>query len=591
MSNLSTVFTTDTEEVHQDTTTDNQATSEYPDTHDTESAKAGQLPYPSLQECFDIVHNDKVGHMGAKKTWTRLNDTFSGHTIPFRVVEELVSSCDNCIKTRLGMRDALLPTIRTLKPPHSRSAIGIDAVEITPHSDEGYTHLNVIVNLHTKHLFLQPVKEVTGLSLANTCWKYWSLFGHTDMVISDLGPDLNSKIFNHLCTYMGMRHAFSIADRHANGCERIIGEVVRHLRAMVYDNGESKAQLDIFADPSWIDSMTYLHNSEISSELGDLTPNQLTFGSDSSSYLTMGTDGLPPAPHKRLSDLDTHLAELRRRTSVFQAKLIAERAIVGPTVTTQNLYQAGDFILFDKGAKVHPKMSHRYFGPYEVISQYKNDITARHMAMHHVVTVNVTDVKIYSGSRDRAYHMAMRDHDQHEIDTIISYTGNTKTRTSMTFTIRYSDGDVREVGWNKDLFDCEAYEIFCKRQAPTYHLQWTVPNANAWIADMNSEPITKCAPGDHVFIDIRIYGEDWYDSLMLPNSAITTYVTPATCTHWFHRTSHKKLTIRDDRSQHTYALNTHQIFCFVHCDINPTNMVLIDDELTIRYPQLDQMAT
>jgi hypothetical protein len=202
------------------------------------------------------------------------------------------------------MKDALLPTIRTLKPPHSRSAIGIDAVEITPHSKDGFTHINVIVNLHTKHLFTQPVKEVTGLSLANTVWKYWSLFGHTDMVISDLGPDLTSEIFQHLCTYMGMRHAFSIANRHANGCERIIGEVVRHLRAMVYDNSESKAQLDIFQDPSWLDSMNYLHNSEISSELGGFTPNQLTFGSDSSSYLTMGQDGLPLNPNERLQALD-----------------------------------------------------------------------------------------------------------------------------------------------------------------------------------------------------------------------------------------------------------------------------------------------
>jgi hypothetical protein len=587
MTDLCTVFTNteDTEDTDQlGDTVDKCA-----DTHDTESAKLGQLPYASLQDCFDLVHNDKVGHMGAKKTWTRLNDTFSGHNIPYRVVEELVSSCDNCIKTRLGMKDALLPTIRTLKPPHFRSAIGIDAVEITPHSEDGFTHLNLIINLHTKHLFIQPVRGVTGLTLANSVWKYWSLFGHTDMVISDLGPDLNSTIFQHLCTYMGMRHAFSIANRHANGCERIIGEAVRHLRAMVYDSSERKAQLDVFADPSWLDSLTYLHNSEISSELGGFTPNQLTFGSDSTSYLTMGKDGLPPKPNERLLALDTHLTELRKRSGVYQAKLVAERAVAGPSVATQNAYQAGDFILFDKGAKVHPKMSHRYFGPYEVISQYKNDITARHMAMHHVVTVNVTDVKIYAGSRDRAYHMAMRDHDQHVVDTIISYSGNTKTRTSLTFTIRYTDGDIREVPWSKDLFDCEPYEIFCKRQAPTYHLQWTVPNANAWIADMNAQPITKCVPGDHVFVDIRIYGEDWYDSLMLPNSALTTYVTPYTCTHWYHRTSHKKISVRDDRSQRTYALTPHQVFCFVHCDYNPT-MILIDDELALRYPQLDHMA-
>jgi hypothetical protein len=560
--------------------------SQFADTHNTESIKADQPPLATVQECFDAVHNGKVGHMGAKKTWARLNDTFSGHCIPFRVVEELVATCDNCIKTRLGMQDALIPTIRTLKPPHARSAIGIDAVEITPHSVDGYTHINVIVNLSTKHLFMHAVKGVTGLSLANSVWKYWSQFGHTDTIISDLGPDLNSAMFQQLCSYMGMRHAFSIANKHANGCERIIGEVVRHLRATVYDNSESKAQLDVFTDPSWLDSMNYLHNSETSTELGGLTPNQLTFGSDSSSYLLMGKDGLPPNPHERLLALDTHLTELRRRSSVFQAQLVAERAIVGPSLDKQNLYQPGDFILFDKGAKVHPKMSHRYFGPYEVITQYKNDITARHMVTHQVVTVSVSDVKIYSGSKDRAFKMAMRDNDQHLVDTIISYTGNRELRTSMTFTVRYTDGDIREVGYHQDLFDCQPYEDFCRRQAHTYHLQWPTAASDKWISDKNKEAITMCIPGDNVYINIRIFGDDWYDQLMLPNSALNTYVTPFTCTHWYHRTSHKKISVRDNRSLLTYSLNAYQVFCFAHSEFNPNLMVLIDDDFATHYPQV-----
>jgi hypothetical protein len=557
------------------------------DTHDTESLKMDQAPFATVQQCFDSVHNGQVGHMGAKKTWTRLNDTYSGHCIPFRVIEELVAECDNCVKTRLGMQDALSPTIRTLKPPHARSAIGIDAVEITPHSVDGYTHINVIVNLFTKHVFLHAVKGASGLSLANSVWKYWSLFGHTDSIISDLGPDLNSAMFKQLCSYMGMRHAFSIANRHANGCERIIGEIVRHLRATVYDNSESKAQLDVFNDPSWIDSMAYLHNSEICSELGGLTPNQLTFGSDCDKYLTMGTNGMPSNPLEHLMTLDTHLAELRRRSSVYQAQLVAERAVAGPSIDQQNRYQPGDFVLFDKGAKVHPKMSHRYFGPFEVMEQYKNDITARHMVTHQVVTVSVSDVKIYAGTRDRAYKMAMRDHDEHVVDTIISYTGNRELRTSMTFTVRYSDGDVREVGYHQELFDCQAYEDFCRRHAHTYHLQWPATASKQWIADKNKEAITMCIPGDHVYINIRIFGDDWYDTLMLPNAALNTYVTPFTCTHWYHRTSHRKISVRDNRSERTYGLNTHQVFCFVYREFNPLTMVLIDNDFATRYPQVN----
>ena len=42
------------------------------------------------------------------------------------------------------------------------------------------------------------------------------------MVISDLRGDLNFNLFAELLMLIGMRHTFSIADRHANGSERTI---------------------------------------------------------------------------------------------------------------------------------------------------------------------------------------------------------------------------------------------------------------------------------------------------------------------------------------------------------------------------------
>ena len=66
--------------------------------------------------------------------------------------------------------------VRSLKPPHSRSAIGIGAVKKTE---------NLVVAI----------------------WKYRTTYGHTDMVISNLGNDLYSKLFADLVKLMGMRHA------------------------------------------------------------------------------------------------------------------------------------------------------------------------------------------------------------------------------------------------------------------------------------------------------------------------------------------------------------------------------------------------
>ena len=280
--------------------------------------------YISAEECLKKVHNARVGHMGGRTTWMRLNKFFPGHRIPYKDVADFVATCPACVKTRLGMKETLVPIVRDLKPSNARSAIRIDALQISPPGKDGHTLINVVVNLFTKLVFMEAVKDVTALTLTNSVWKIWSYYGHTDVIISDQGPDLNSQLFEQLTEYMGMRHTFSIADKHANGCERVLGEVVRHLRALVYDYSERNEQKDIFADPTWIPTAQYILNSEISTETGS-TPFELTFGSDAKIYEQMGKAGFPDNPHSRLTVLNSHLEDIRSISKAYQERLKRER--------------------------------------------------------------------------------------------------------------------------------------------------------------------------------------------------------------------------------------------------------------------------
>jgi hypothetical protein len=314
----------------------------------------------------------------------------------------------------------------------------------------------------------------------------------------------------------------------------------------------------------------------------------LTFGSVSDAYLRIGKGGLPVTPQRRLQALDSQLAEVRKRSKAYQDKLTLERAVKGAPEGKQNQYQPGDFVLFDKGAKVHPKMSHRFFGPYEVKHQQKNDLDVQNLVTHQHVTVSVEDVKLYAGSRERAYKMAMRDQDQHVVDTIISFTGNSELKSSMMFTIRYQDGDIREMAWTPDLDDSVAYEAFAKRHAYLHHLQWTSSLAAKWMANMRKQEITTCQPGDTIYINIRVFGDDWYDELLLPNSALNTYVAEFSCTNWYHRKSRRVISIASRTAKTTYRLNNLHVFRYVHLTYNPATMVLIDDDFVLKYPQVLQ---
>ena len=134
-------------------------------------------------EIFKAVHNATVGHWGAIETWRRMNKFAAGHGLSQKDVAELVMQCANCEKNRREKEDKLVPIARSLKPPHSRSAIGIDAVEVTPHGKSGESHIYVVVNLFTKLTVLSKGTEVSAENLVAAIWTYWTTYGKTDSIL------------------------------------------------------------------------------------------------------------------------------------------------------------------------------------------------------------------------------------------------------------------------------------------------------------------------------------------------------------------------------------------------------------------------
>ena len=134
------------------------------------------------------------------------------------------------------------------------------------------------------------------------------------MIISDLGSDLNSKVFANLVKLMGMRYTFSIADRHANGSERTIKEVVRHLRAIAYDNRIT----DIYDDPLMIPSVQYMLNSHKSSETS-FSAYELIFGTQDLIYTDLlNKEAKTFNSQQKLQRLISNAATLREVSTEFQ---------------------------------------------------------------------------------------------------------------------------------------------------------------------------------------------------------------------------------------------------------------------------------
>ena len=529
----------------------------------------------------------KGGHWGVKNTWRRLNQQFPGHGISQLEVSNLVDACVNCQKTRQRFTQELVPITRSLKPPDAHTVIGIDELTITPHGKNGETHLVAIVNLFTKHIALYPVKTIDALSLCQSVWSYWCAFRRTDMILSDLGPALNSDLFEQLRKLAGITHKFSIVDRHKNGVERSLREVQRHLRAIVYDTRVT----DIFDNPVVVPTVSYVMNENQSAETGYISPFDLTFGpSDRLRQSILSSSPKVEVTHKFLKQLTIVLTNVRQVSQEFQSKLDEKRGVDSVSPNVQNRYCKGDLVMHYPGPKPSPKLSARFRGPFIVLSHYKNDVEIKDVLTEAIQKRSSATLQPFFGSLDQAKEAAMRDKEQFVVKRIISHQGNSKKRTLMTFKVEFEDGDLVNIPWTHDL-ECQAFDEYCNSLPFLEHLTRDAMSAAKWISQLNRQPIISVQPGDLVWVDLRYFGDLWFESLFLPNPDTVRYVVRFEYVRWYHKTSRSAIV-----AQFLLGVKKHNFFTLTSYDVyawggvkeikETSGIVKVDAAFVQRFPQV-----
>jgi hypothetical protein len=270
-----------------------------------------------VSEILSKVHGGRTGHHGERRTWELLNQHFPGHSIPYRMVSEYVSECGVCQKDRLGMLppDLLQPVVRSLKPEHARSVVGIDTLTVTPADVHGNQYMLVVVALFSKFVALYPVKDKGALTTAGVLFQFFTTYGGFDAVASDPGSDFMSSVVEHLNQWLGIRHIVSLVDRHeSNGVEGTNKLVLRHLKALIMD----ERILNQWSEPHNVCSIQYVLNSFCSSESG-ITPYEAMFGSADRSYFQFDDKlGKTSGMHEYVQKLDMSLTTVRTISKEFQ---------------------------------------------------------------------------------------------------------------------------------------------------------------------------------------------------------------------------------------------------------------------------------
>jgi hypothetical protein len=292
-----------------------------------------------------------------------------------------------------------------------------------------------------------------------------------------------------------------------------------------------------WSEPHVIGLIEFALNSRRSTETSH-TAFELKFGTEDAKYFKMPEElSAESISNAWLKSLNEKLKAVREVNVEFQKKLIMERTRSNPKPDKENKYQSGDLVLYDNLYEPHRrrpvKLDSRYRGPYEVISQHKDEVECQHLCNRIKTTLLVERLKLFVGTRDEAYRLAMEDADQFVIDRVLAWRGDPQARSTMEFEVRFQDGDTVWKPYDKDLADTQQFEAFCTVNPELHLLRFTVEQARSAAKVINAQPISEVAPGVEVYVDIRYFNPKVYDEdLPLEDKYHHKYVVRMRYTRW-----------------------------------------------------------
>ena len=219
-----------------------------------------------------------------------------------------------------------------------------------------------------------------------------------------------------------------------------------------------------------------------------------------------------------------------------------------------------------------------------MINQVKNDVEVRNLVYGHIKFLPVDRLKPFHESKEEAVALAQRDTEQYLVDRILAYKGDPKVRTTMEFEVLFVDGSVVWLGYSQDIFLMEQFAAFCTSTPGLYFLQYTVKVAQQSIQNLNKQPITLVKPGDTIYVDIRTFGESWYQGSGLPGLYHVRYVDAWGITGW--KKEPYSLFAYSNIFKAYYILKHDGVLSWGRWAVVEVGMVLMNIEHLNQYPNL-----
>ena len=256
------------------------------------------------------VHNSRVGHFGLEKTLEALRKSDHIWKGMRRHIKQFIKQCPVCQLTDdRKVQVKVAPFTRAAYQP--MEVLNVDMIGPLPKDDLGNQFILVVIDCFSRWVELFGILDTSAASAASALLSHCGRFGVPVLIRSDRGPQFANALIDQLVSLLGSEQEFTTAySKEENAIvERANKEVMRHLRAIVYDdrvyNNWSTAQLPL---------VMRILNSQEKSRTG-VSPAEILFGNavDLGRYLLYHPKASPDPDR----DLNSHLEQMLDRQKVL----------------------------------------------------------------------------------------------------------------------------------------------------------------------------------------------------------------------------------------------------------------------------------
>lgn len=415
------------------------------------------------------VHNATVGHFGVEETIARLHSKGETWKHMRKHVRQFIRKCNFCqANSQKKLTAKVLPYTRASY--HPMEVINVDTIGPLPKDEYGNEYLLVIIDCFTRWVELYSTPDTSAMSAAVPLLQHCGRFGVPALIRSDRGSQFVNELIGQLSelflTDQELTTAYS-KERNAI-VERANKEVMRHLRAIVYDERISSQW-----SAKQIPLVMRILNSEEKTRTG-VSPAELLFGNavDLGRYLLYR----PTASLESDRNLNEHLEKMLER----QAELIRVAQETQLKHDTHHMsrndpeltdYPVNSYVLWENPAGGRNKLQTKLQGPFQVVRRVDDDITILDLLTNKEIVTHISNVREFNFDPDRTdpKEVALHSSEEFVIESILEHSGDKTRRNTMQFKVRWLGYGPEHDSWEpyKNLRDTEQLHTYLRANRMT----------------------------------------------------------------------------------------------------------------------------